>query len=251
MSFINGYRSSPSTSARLAQLLTDTWKADPETEEGVAVKALVASLVTISISKANILFQHPNPDPYARFVTVYDPLEEAKKLLLLCFQNETVALIPSILSRIKAPMKDVNGHFLRVTLPFIAVLSKVLAEHNISISAEPYGAFCRKIIVKYVDCFVKPRPSNNLQVLHGSLAVLACSTQCPLCAQLMKSLAAPERIVAIPQRNDKDRKHLESRIRSRLGLNFRVIREKKPYALEVCSCLMNMPMTETEPSPDH
>ncbi|KZT35936.1 hypothetical protein SISSUDRAFT_1121294 [Sistotremastrum suecicum HHB10207 ss-3] len=233
ISFINGYRSTPSTSATLAQLLTDSWKVDPESEEGVAVKALVTSLVTLSISKANILFQHPNPDPYARFVTVYDNLEEAKKLLLLCFSTESVALIPSILSRTKAPMKDVNGHFLKVTLPFIPVLSKVLAEHNISISAEPYGAFCRKVLVKYVDCFVKPRPSNNLQVLHGNLAVLACSAQCSLCAQLMKSLAAPERIVIIPQRNDKDRKHLEGRIRSRLGLNFRVVREKKPYALEI------------------
>ncbi|KZT35176.1 hypothetical protein SISSUDRAFT_1064684 [Sistotremastrum suecicum HHB10207 ss-3] len=218
-------KSSSGIYSQVAKTLKDTWPVDSTTEHPVLLTTLITKLVTLAISKAEILFR-PSPTNLSH----PDYVKTATRLLRLCLKTNNAHLALSLLSRLKSPETHFQTHFLKVAIPFITSLCHELTPRNIPVASEPYSTFCRETLIIFVDKILGHRPVYNALMPRDVFESVDCG--CQTCKQMVNQLVLPDTTVTM-RRNAYDRKHMEQRIISKLGLVFRTVQGSSPYGLMI------------------
>ncbi|KZT35177.1 hypothetical protein SISSUDRAFT_1131295 [Sistotremastrum suecicum HHB10207 ss-3] len=216
----------PST---IAKALKEHWTHSPKTEEGIIVQKLIKTLLGVSILRADIMY-----DALKLKSLWFIPrwLRTAEDLLELCFSTESPSAVANLLSRLQSPTTDINAHLTYVAVPFIATLVRKLASQDIKIDSAPYPSFCQGVLVAFVDKVLGPRPVAiyKAATLRDELTVIGCG--CHVCNDMIVQVAGNLPVVVI-KRAEKERKHLEQRIKAQLGLVCRTIKSGSPHGLEI------------------
>ncbi|KZT33490.1 hypothetical protein SISSUDRAFT_407042 [Sistotremastrum suecicum HHB10207 ss-3] len=206
--------------------LQKNWTVESTSEEGAAVRKLIKTLVELAISKGDVVLPRAGIPPYSK----PEYHRNASQLLVLCLSTDNAELSSLLLNRVRCPPESSKEHILKVVLPFMLLLCEELTARGINISSDPYGSFCRDVLVDFSDRIIGPRPASNAPLPRDELKVLSCG--CAICEDMINHLLEPGMTITI-RRHLKEREHLQRQLGGQLGIQCQPIKNRSPHGLEI------------------